>query len=215
MATDGIRLALYHRMIRKVYNLVSYHHTNPIIKGGLLGLALLFFMSLSYTQAQPAKPLENQVISGFNDQLKQYGKAREQVVSKLEKPATKSEPAKIKAYQTALEENLRTARINAKQGDLFTPEVAEHIRQVIRQEFHGKRLAKLRKNITEAQTKGVPLRVNHPYPEQKEAVEMPPTLLLKLPALPKELRYRFVGSDLLLVDREALLILDYMTNALP
>ena len=44
---------------------------------------------------------------------------------------------------------------------------------------------------------------------------MPPTLLLKLPQLPKQLRYRFVNRNLLLVDRENGLIVDYMTNAIP
>ena len=44
---------------------------------------------------------------------------------------------------------------------------------------------------------------------------MPPYLLPKLPQLPKQVKYRFVGRNLLLVDRENGLIVDYMTNALP
>jgi hypothetical protein len=57
--------------------------------------------------------------------------------------------------------------------------------------------------------------VNYPYPESQEVLEMAPTLLLRLPQLPKQLRYRFVGPNLLLLDRENGLIIDYMTNALP
>jgi len=53
------------------------------------------------------------------------------------------------------------------------------------------------------------------YPEAAELLEMPPTLLLALPPLPKQLRYRFVGTNLLLVDRENHLIVDHMANALP
>ncbi|MGI8731920.1 MAG: hypothetical protein ACR2LM_01275 [Pyrinomonadaceae bacterium] len=44
---------------------------------------------------------------------------------------------------------------------------------------------------------------------------MPPTLLLKLPELPKEVKYRFVKRHLLLVDTDNGLIVDYMLNALP
>ncbi len=44
---------------------------------------------------------------------------------------------------------------------------------------------------------------------------MPPTILLNLPQLPPEVKYRFVGRNMLLVDRDTNLILDYMTNALP
>jgi hypothetical protein len=57
--------------------------------------------------------------------------------------------------------------------------------------------------------------VNGVYPETAELLEMPPSLLLVLPKLPKQVRYRFVGNNLLLVDRENHLIVDYMTNALP
>lgn len=206
-------------MIWKAYNSASYHHNNRKFSGVLFCVAILLFISLGHTQAQQAKPPDNQainqVLSAFNERIQEYLKLRGQVVSKLEKPSAKSDPKTIAVYQTRLEENLRTARANAKQGDLFTAEMAEHIRQVIRREFQGKRLEKLRKDVTEAQTQGVPLRVNYRYPQRKELVEMPPTLLLKLPALPRELRYRFVGSDMLLVDREAFLILDYMTDALP
>jgi hypothetical protein len=73
----------------------------------------------------------------------------------------------------------------------------------------------LRETVLEADTKGVPLKVNYPYPETKEFVEMPPTLLLRLPQLPKQVRYRFVGRHMLLVDRENGLIVDYMLDALP
>ena len=44
---------------------------------------------------------------------------------------------------------------------------------------------------------------------------MPPTLLLRLPQLPKQVKYRFVRNNLFLVDRENALILDFMTEVLP
>ena len=66
-----------------------------------------------------------------------------------------------------------------------------------------------------AENKDVPVKVNVVYPDSKEQLEMPPALLLNLPQLPKQLRYRFVGTNLLLLDRENGLIIDYLTNALP
>jgi hypothetical protein len=110
---------------------------------------------------------------------------------------------------------VRAARAGAKAGQVFKPDVAAHIRAIIRNEFRGEERADLRKTVLEAETKGVVVRVNYPYPDSKELVEMPPTLLLKLPQLPKQLRYRFVGPNLLLVDRENGLIVDYMSSALP
>jgi hypothetical protein len=38
---------------------------------------------------------------------------------------------------------------------------------------------------------------------------------LKLPELPKQVKYRFVGRNLLLVDSENGLIVDYMPDAFP
>ena len=110
---------------------------------------------------------------------------------------------------------MRAARLNAKPGELFTPAIAKHIRATIKKEYRGRDRVELRATVLEADTKGIPLRVNYAYPENKELVEMPPTLLLKLPQLPKQLRYRFIGRNMALVDRENELIIDYMLDALP
>ena len=82
-------------------------------------------------------------------------------------------------------------------------------------EMKGRERREFRETVFEAETKGVPVKVNAAYPESKELTEMPPSLLLALPQLPKQVRYRFVGTNLLLVDRENNLIIDYMPRALP
>ncbi len=110
---------------------------------------------------------------------------------------------------------MRSARPDAKQGDLFTPDIVKHIRMTIKNLYSGQKLQTLREEIMEAETQGVAIRVNYAYPESKELTQIPPTLLLKLPQLPKQVKYRFVGRHLLLVDRENGLIVDYMMNALP
>jgi hypothetical protein len=40
-------------------------------------------------------------------------------------------------------------------------------------------------------------------------------LLLKLPQLPKEVKYRYVNRNLILIDTDNNLIVDYMIDALP
>lgn len=206
----------YQPVMKRNCNNSASHFRSSFIWGGLLFCLTCGLLPLaSYSQTIQKKPQDNQIVDEFNKRVQQYVKLRKQIDTKLTKPSGKSEPEQIKAYQTALEEGLRNARAEAKHEDLFTPVMAAHIRRVIKREFKGSRLRKLRKDVAEANTKGVALRINYPYPEQKELDEMPPTLLLKLPALPKQLRYRFVGENMLLVDSEALLIVDYMTNAIP
>jgi hypothetical protein len=73
----------------------------------------------------------------------------------------------------------------------------------------------LKKTVADEKPTEVTLRVNYPYPNDEKVVNMPPTLLLKLPELPKQLRYEFVGRHLILLDRETRLIIDYVSNALP
>lgn len=155
------------------------------------------------------------VVATFDERVKEYVKLRERLEEKLPKLSKESTPEQIQAYKDAFEESVRTARVGAKPGNVFSPEVADYFRTTIRKEFKGRDRKELRETVLEADTKGVPLRVNYPYPETKELSQIPPTLLLKLPQLPKQVKYRFVGRHLLLVDRENGLIIDYMLDALP
>ena len=160
-------------------------------------------------------PREREMVVGFRERVKDYTKLRESIEAKMPKLAKESTPEQIQAHKTELERRVREARPMAKRGQLFTPQIASYIRALIKREFRGAELKELRETVMEADTKGVPLRVNYVYPESKELLDMPPTLLLKLPPLPKQVRYRFVNRHMLLVDRENGLIVDYMLNALP
>jgi len=158
---------------------------------------------------------DKRTIAMFEGRVKQYLNLRNRIRDRLPKLSKDSTPEQIHAHMLAFQEAVRSARVGTKRGDLFTKQVAEYIRRTLRTEFKGKDRKDLRETIFEAKTEGVPLRVNYPYPEAKELTEMPPTLLLKLPQLPKEVKYRFVGPNMLLVDRENNLIIDYMVDALP
>lgn len=154
-------------------------------------------------------------IQTFEKQVKDYVDLRNKVKDTAPKLSKDSTAEQIHAYRTALEQSLRSARSSAKRGDLFRPETADYIRRTLKIEFQGKDRQQLRETIFETETQGVVLRVNYPYAQSAEFSEMPATLLAKLPQLPREVRYRFVGRNMLLVDRESNVILDYMPEALP
>ncbi|HLL15253.1 MAG TPA: hypothetical protein VK388_09330 [Pyrinomonadaceae bacterium] len=158
---------------------------------------------------------DRRLVVDFRERVKDYTKMREAIELKMPKLAKESTPEQIQAHKTEFEARVRAARTGAKRGELFTPGIAAFIRKTIKSEYKGRELVELRQAVLEADNKGVPLRVNYTYPESKELVEMSPALLLKLPHLPKQVRYRFVGRNMLLVDRENGLIVDYMLNALP
>lgn len=156
------------------------------------------------------------ISEAFEKRVKEYVKLREDIEGKMPKLSKEAKPEEIEVHKKLLQENVRVARTGAKHGDIFTPDAVTMIRAIIKDEFKGKDRMELRKTVlVEADVKALPLRVNYPYPEAKEQLEMPPTLLLRLPQLPKQIRYRFVGRNMLLVDRENGLIIDYMTDAVP
>jgi hypothetical protein len=169
------------------------------------------------TQAPPALSSNDKlIVEAFEKRAKEYAKLREQLEEKMPKLSDEAKPEEIQTHKKQFQDRVRAARAGAKHGDIFTREVAALIRAIIKDEFKGRERVELRDTVLrESDTKAVPLRVNYPYPESQELLEMAPTLLLRLPQLPKQLRYRFVGRNLLLIDRENGLIVDYMTNALP
>jgi ABC-type transporter MlaC component len=167
---------------------------------------------------QPAlSPAEKEAIKKFEKRVKQYVKLRESVKGKLPTKLSKdSTPEQIAAFEKASVEALRAARAGAKPGDLFTPDVAQVIRTTLKSEFKPSEKKEIRKVVLDKETSiPVPLKVNYPYPDPKEFVEMPAKLLLKLPQLPKQVKYRYVGRNLMLVDTDNNLIIDYMLDALP
>jgi hypothetical protein len=167
---------------------------------------------------QPAlSPAEKEAVKRFEERVKEYVKLRESVKGKLPTKLSKdSTPEQIAAFEKASVEALRVARADAKPGDLFTPDVAQVIRTTLKSEFKPTEKKELRKVVLDKETAiPVPLKVNHTYPDPKEFVEMPAKLLLKLPQLPKQVKYRYVGRNLMLVDTDNNLIIDYMLDALP
>jgi hypothetical protein len=161
-------------------------------------------------------PADKETIKRFDERVKQYVSLRSELKAKTPKLSKDSTPEQIQAAESALVQALRTNRASAKAGDIFAPDIAQYIRTTLMREFKPAEKKEIRKVVLEKETNiPVALKVNYPYPDPKEFVEMPATLLLKLPPLPKELKYRYVGSNLLLVDTDNNMIVDYMTHALP
>jgi hypothetical protein len=200
------------------------HMTEDLLRAVGISLIVLSYTiagALAQKSDHPAlappvtSPAEKAAIQTFEDQVKDYVKLRNQVRDQAPKLSKDATPEQIQTYRTILADSLRNARKGAKRGDLFTPDIASFIRSTLKNEFQGKDRKEIRDIAFETELQGVVLRVNYPYAQSAELSEMPATLLAKLPQLPKEVRYRFVGRNLVLVDRESNVILDFMPDALP
>lgn len=158
---------------------------------------------------------EKKLFADFDRRVKDYLAQRKAVAKQLPSLSKEATPAEIEAYQKNFVERLRAMRAGTKPGYIFIPAFTTYVRQTIQTEFPPKDKAEIKQTAMEAENKAVPLKINYPYPESQELTEMPPTLLLKLPTLPKEVKFRFVKRHLLLVDSDNGLIVDYTMNALP
>ncbi|HVF30567.1 MAG TPA: hypothetical protein VNA22_06330 [Pyrinomonadaceae bacterium] len=177
---------------------------------------LIIFTSVSAVNAQTFAPgVEKTAVAKFEKSVAEYVSRREALESKLPKLSKQASAEEIDRHKKALLKKVLTDRRRAVRGTIFSRDAQQMIRTMIGSHYSGRDRMELRKELSEAENKTVRVRVNGVYPEAAELLEMPPTLLLVLPQLPKQVRYRFVGTNLLIVDRESHLIVDYMANALP
>ena len=167
------------------------------------------------SQAPPVKQ-EARTFDDFKQRVKDYLKLHKTVESSLPRLKTTKNGKALMDRQHLLAQKIAEARSNAKQGDVFTPEISEQFRQIIHAKFHGAGAPNMRKTIRQGEplTK-VELTVNGAYPEKLPLTTVPPTLLINLPQLPHEVAYRIVGHDLVLLDTEARIVVDFIAGAIP
>lgn len=168
--------------------------------------------------AAPQTNADAALLKDFQSRIDAYMKLHDRQEKGKADPKETSDPAKIKATQDELAARIRTARKDAKPGDIFTPETRQLFRRLMYPEMKGpdapETKATIKKEDENIPSKGEILKVNAPYPEGKPLPTMPPNLLARLPRLPEELEYRIINRDLILRDVNANLIVDYIPNAI-
>jgi hypothetical protein len=162
-------------------------------------------------QVAPVSP-EPAAFREFTQRVQQYVK----LYKTVPRLRTTKQPKEIVARRKARAQEIRETRSNAKPGDIFTPEVTEEFRRVIRSTFQGTDARNVRRTIREGvPLVGVHLSVNGDYPDRLPLTTVPPTLLLRLPRLPAEVAYRIIGHDFVLQDTQARLIVDFILGVVP
>jgi Skp family chaperone for outer membrane proteins len=169
--------------------------------------------------------LEAEALDELEDNVEHY-------VKKVHRKAAKGIPAlppqatpeQMTAHQRALADAIVALRPQARPGDLFVPECVPILKRIIAAELAGTAGAGARKEILNGNPPidpdhddrmQVKLAVNAPYPAAAAVSSVPPSVLLTLPLLEKEVEYRFVNRDLVLRDVDANLILDFIRLAAP
>jgi hypothetical protein len=155
---------------------------------------------------------DGSVVTEFNQRVSEYVALRKQLAGTLTKLSTKATPKDIDAHQRALLALVAKARADAKQGDMFVPAMQTYIRGLVRGVITGPDGGRIKASLMDENPMGVKIAVNDRYPDTIPLATMPSDILAALPKLPDELEYRFVGNRLVLLDTQAHLIVDFVTD---
>jgi hypothetical protein len=152
------------------------------------------------------------VVSEFNRRVQEFLAVRQQLAGTLKKVPDKATPLQIDANQRALGALLAKARADAKQGDVFVPEMQTFVRGLIRRVLAGPDGPKIRGSLMDENPMSAKVAVNERYPDTVPLSTMPPDVLAALPKLPEDVQYRFIGNRLILLDVQSHLIVDFVDN---
>jgi hypothetical protein len=177
--------------------------------------AFMLLFGAGLCLASPVPSQDNaQTVNDFEARVAKYLDLRKKEAGSAPRPT--NSPEKLAESQQNLAEKVRALRPDAKQGDIFTPEITAYFRHQISATLAGHRGHKVRASLRHAEpVPALALHVNQVYPQGVPLQSTPPTLLLNLPTLPKELEYRIVGRNLVLHDIVPNIIVDFIPDAIP
>lgn len=149
----------------------------------------------------------------FRSRIEDYIELRQRMEQGVMKPDAEATAEAIQDYQRRLAERLIEARRGASQGDLFFAEIQPWFRSTINSTLTQTNKAVLIENVEELGARQIEPEVNIVYPKDHGLSFVFPKLLRVFPELPEDVQYRFAGTSLILLDRDTLLILDYLPEA--
>jgi hypothetical protein len=184
--------------------------------GGMVRMLLVLGFTLFAVAAAPQAPVNPfaQSMADFKERVDQYMKLRDEITKKIPEVKETGDPAKISSREKALGEAIAKARANAKPGDIFGADMAVHFKRILAEDWKSRSPAD-RKALFNELPKGVPIKINQPYPTTLPLVSVPPKLLAMLPMLPEALEYRLIDRHFLLRDRDANVVIDMLSGVLP
>lgn len=165
--------------------------------------------------AQQADPAETAAVAAFSQRVQDYALMHRRLEGPVPTPKVSEHMEEVKAAMDALAAKIKQEPGWVKQGRYFTPEIVPIMRRLIREGCGGD-FASLLAIIKEENPVDVPLPpVGARWPREAAHSMIPPAVLCRLPVLPEELQYRFIGPHLLLWDIHADLIVDVLPDAIP
>jgi hypothetical protein len=181
------------------------------------------------TPPPPRTSADAKGLTEFSNAVQGYVSLHRRVAEALPKLPDRAEPATVTAYQKTLAEAIRKSGRRPSQGHVFVPNIQPFFKRLLAPELTGPGSGETREKVGEGnpepakglprdpdvKPKDVPLVPLADYPVDAPVSTVPPPVLLRMPQLPKELDYRFVGKNLVLRDTVANIVVDFIPKAVP
>jgi hypothetical protein len=151
----------------------------------------------------------------FQARLDRYLTLRSSLAGKLKPLSPTPDAADLASRQELLAAAIKKARATAKRGDLIPPLVAQLIATTVREDFQRRNPTAKVGVFEEVPERSGASLINRTFPAADALATVPPLLLRNLPMLPDNLQYRFSGSDVVILDGDVQVIIDYVPRVLP
>jgi hypothetical protein len=173
--------------------------------------------------------MDPKALEKFQHEVEEYVELHQELLKRVPTVTAQSTAEEIAAHRKKMADAIRAERAAEKQGAIFKPSVRRAFLELFGKELSGPEgpamLEEIRSgnpkvegtpsqaNPNREVQKPVTVAVNAVYPPEAPASSVPPSLLLKMPPLPDQVKYGFVGRSLILRDTEAGVILDFIDDA--
>jgi hypothetical protein len=158
---------------------------------------------------------ESDAVDKFRTAADAYVALHRKLEGTLPALSKQAAPADIQAHERAFGKLIVAARPKARQGDLLVPEIQPVLRRISTQILAGPDGPAMLNEIRGEEPVTIAARVNERYPTDVPLSAIPFRFLDSFPRLPEELEYRFLGRDLVLLDVDARIVVDFLRDVLP
>ena len=184
--------------------------------GWFAGVAMVLMVAGSPAGGQGQQPESSAPVQRFTAAITDYVALHRQVERYLPPQKIFTDPGEAERAMTVMADAMRRMRPHAHEGDMFTEDVANVFRREILEALRNSDFdvqTVLDETIAETAEDVAQPTVNGLF-SWALGNTMPPCVLRVLPELPIELQYRFVGTDLVLINLHANLVVDILRDAL-
>jgi hypothetical protein len=173
--------------------------------------ALLLIAASAPAAAQAPAAASDAALQVFVRRVESYARLRQRLADKIPAFGARTDAIAHLVNRRYLAASIRRARSRATEGEVFTPDAADVFRsRLTAAPSVSGPLASRQRQTREAGS--LTIQVNEPLREE-QSDDVARAVLDALPPLPGGMEYRIVGSDLVLWDAQADVVVDVLRDA--